>query len=110
MVEKENKTDTSGTCPHHQLQSGSYQAHKKRIQNGLNRVEGQVRGINKMVEEERYCVDVLNQIAAARNALAGLAMLILEDHTKGCVKNAIQDQESEEDTIEELIGVIKNLM
>ncbi len=77
---------------------------------GLKRVEGQVRGIQRMVEEERYCVDVLNQIAASRMALARLAMLILEDHTRGCVSTAILSKDSEESTIEELMDVIKRLM
>ena len=89
---------------------GSYQENKKKILDGLSRVEGQVRGIQRMVDEERYCVDVLNQIAAARMALARLAMLILEDHTKGCVSTAIMQEESAESTIEELIDVVKKLL
>ncbi len=63
-----------------------------------------------MVDEERYCVDVLNQIAASRMALARLAMLILEDHTKGCVSKAIVAEGSAESTIEELMDVIKKLL
>ena len=94
---------------HHEAH-GSYQENKKKIIDGLSRVEGQVRGIRKMVDDERYCVDVLNQIAAARMALARLAMLILEDHTKGCVSNAIMQEDSAENTIEELIDVIKKLV
>lgn len=108
MKNTNDKQNLDESC--HLNPSGSYQAHKKKIRDGLRRVEGQVRGINKMVEDERYCVDVLNQIAAARNALAGLAMLVLEDHTRGCVSKAIQSEESEEDSIEELMGVIRNLM
>ena len=89
---------------------GSYQENKKKILDGLSRVEGQVRGIQRMVDEERYCVDVLNQIAAARMALARLAMMILEDHTKGCVSTAIVEKENAENTIEELMDVIKRLL
>lgn len=89
---------------------GSYQENKKKILDGLSRVEGQIRGIQRMVDEERYCVDVLNQIAAARMALARLAMLILEDHTKGCVSKAIVEKDSAESTIEELMDVIKRLL
>ncbi len=96
------------TC--HHAGHGSYQGNKKKILDGLSRTEGQVRGIKRMVEEERYCVDVLNQIAASRMALARLAMLILEDHTKGCVSTAILEKESGESTIEELMEVIKRLM
>jgi CsoR family transcriptional regulator, copper-sensing transcriptional repressor len=94
----------------HQAAHGSYQDNKKKIIDGLRRVEGQVRGIQRMVDEERYCVDVLNQIAAARMALARLAMLILEDHTKGCVSTAIMQEDSAESTIEELMDVIKRLL
>ncbi len=103
-----NDADNGQSC-HHELR-GSYQNNKKNILDGLKRIEGQVRGIHRIVEEERYCVDVLNQIAAARMALARLAMLILEDHTRGCVSNAILDIESEEKTIEELMDVIKRLL
>lgn len=94
----------------HHAHHGSYQENKKKILDGLSRVEGQVRGIQRMVDEERYCVDVLNQIAAARMALARLAMLILEDHTKGCVSTAIMQEETAESTIGELLDVIKRLL
>ncbi len=100
--------DTDESC--HLGEHGSYQENKKKILNGLSRVEGQVRGIKRMVDEERYCVDVLNQIAAARMALARLAMLILEDHTKGCVSTAIMQEDSAESAIEELMDVIKKLL
>ena len=103
-----NNLNLNEAC--HLSDQGSYQEHKKKILDGLKRVEGQVRGIHRMVDEERYCVDVLNQIAAARMALARLAMLILEDHTKGCVSTAITEKESAESTIEELMEVIKRLL
>ena len=56
----------------------------------LNRIEGQVRGLNKMVEEDRYCVDILTQIAAVRSALDSVALQFLRDHTHGCVQDAIR--------------------
>lgn len=114
--ETENRPRTSGGaaegCPqcHHPHLQGSYQAHKKKLLDGLKRVEGQVRGVQRMVEEERYCVDVLTQIAAARMALARLALIVLEDHTKGCVSQAMQEQESAERTIEELMGIIRKMV
>jgi len=94
----------------HHGEHGSYQEDKKKILDGLKRVEGQIRGIQRMVDEERYCVDVLNQVAASRMALARLAMMILEDHTKGCVSTAIVEKDSAESTIEELMDVIKRLL
>lgn len=107
-VTDNGKCGSEGVC--HLNDHGSYQENKKKILDGLSRIEGQVRGIHRMVDEERYCVDVLNQIAAARMALARLAMLILEDHTKGCVSTAIIRKESAESTIEELMEVIKRLL
>ncbi len=115
-VIQENRPRGSGGaeegCPqcHHPQLQGSYQEHKKKLLDGLKRVEGQVRGVQRMVEEERYCVDVLTQIAAARMALARLALIVLEDHTKGCVSQAMQEQESAGRTIEELMGVIRKMM
>ncbi len=54
----------------------------------LHRIEGQVRGVERMVEEGRYCIDILTQIAAATTALESLAFRILDDHVKHCVANA----------------------
>ncbi len=91
-------------------QSGSYQKNQVKILHGLRRVEGQVRGIQKMVEEERYCVDILNQIAAAKMALARLALIVLEDHTKGCVSRAVVVKEQKDEIITELMDVFKKLI
>jgi len=103
-----DELNSNDLCHHREY--GSYQEDKKKILDGLRRVEGQIRGVHRMVDEERYCVDVLNQIAAARMALARLAMMILEDHTKGCVSTAIVEKENAENTIEELMDVIKRLL
>jgi DNA-binding FrmR family transcriptional regulator len=56
----------------------------------INRIEGQVRGLKKMVEEDRDCLQVMKQIAAARGALRSLGAVVLEDHLKGCVATAIE--------------------
>ena len=55
----------------------------------LHRIEGQVRGIERMVEAERYCIDVLTQVAAVRTARAGLALKLLDDHVGHCVAGAL---------------------
>ncbi|HXY85939.1 MAG TPA: metal-sensitive transcriptional regulator [Gaiellaceae bacterium] len=57
----------------------------------LRRVEGQVRGIERMVEEERYCIEILDQIAAARTALEQVGLKLLEDHARHCVKSGRAD-------------------
>jgi CsoR family transcriptional regulator, copper-sensing transcriptional repressor len=67
-----------------------YTKDKKSIQSRLRRVEGQVRGIQKMVEEDRYCIDVLTQVNATRAALESVALQLLADHTQHCVMEAIR--------------------
>ena len=61
----------------------------------LHRIEGQVRGIERMVEEERYCIDILTQISATRAALDGIALKILEDHVQHCVREGGDEMAAE---------------
>jgi DNA-binding FrmR family transcriptional regulator len=63
----------------------------------MKKVEGQVRGIHKMIESDRYCIDVLQQIAAATRALQGVALHLLDEHMAHCVANAVQAGGSEKD-------------
>ena len=62
----------------------------RELSNRLNRIEGQIRGIKKMIVEGVYCDDVLNQIASAQSALNGVARLLLEKHMKSCIKGQLQ--------------------
>lgn len=71
----------------------------------LNRISGQVRGVTAMIEEERYCIDVITQIAAIRSALDGVAMELLRDHAAGCVQDAVKSGRGDE-AIEELMAVV----
>ena len=71
----------------------------------INRIEGQVRGLKKMVEEDRDCMQVLKQIAAASGALRSLGSVILEDHLKGCVSTAIQTHDHESEIISEVVSI-----
>jgi DNA-binding FrmR family transcriptional regulator len=66
------------------------QPHKQALLKRLNRVEGQVRGVAQMVQDDRYCVDVLTQVAAIQSALDAVALQLLEDHTRGCVADAVR--------------------
>lgn len=79
---------------------------KKQLTQRLKRIEGQVRGVQKMIDEERYCVDVLIQISAISAALKKVGFQLLEDHTKGCVSHAVANGEGEE-SINELMKVIE---
>jgi len=72
----------------------------------LKKVSGQINGIDKMIDEGRYCVDVLQQILAARAALNKVALMILESHAKSCVVTAIKEDRAEQ-SIDELMQVFK---
>ncbi len=70
--------------------SKSYAADKESLIGRLSKIEGQARGIRRMVEEDRYCVDVLQQIASLRSAADAVALIILEDHIRGCVAHGVR--------------------
>ena len=72
-----------------ETQPHGYADDKKALIRRLHRIEGQVRGIERMVEEDRYCIDVLTQIAAVNTALESLAFKILDDHVNHCVARAL---------------------
>ena len=82
------------------------QPNKSALLKRFNRIEGQTRGVAKMVEEDRYCVDVLTQISAIQSALDALALQLLANHTKGCVQSAIRSGDGEA-AIDELMAVVK---
>lgn len=78
----------------------------------LNRIEGQVRGIVRMIEDERYCIDILQQMQAIKSALAKVEDAILKDHAASCVEHAIEsgdadDQRNKFGELIELIGKVK---
>lgn len=79
---------------------------KQAVVNRLKRIEGQVRGIQKMVEEDRYCPDILVQINAINAALKKVGFNVAERHAKHCVSHAVQSGEGEE-AIDELLGIMK---
>ncbi|AEJ44854.1 protein of unknown function DUF156 [Alicyclobacillus acidocaldarius subsp. acidocaldarius Tc-4-1] len=85
----------------------SYGPMKADLSRRLRRIEGQVRGLQKMVEEDRYCVDILVQIAAVKSALHQVGLSILESHTRGCVAEALQQRDREQEKVDELIQVLR---
>ena len=95
----------SAECEHHAKHT-VVQPNKSALLKRLNRIEGQTRGVAKMVEEDRYCVDVLTQISAIQSALDALAMQLLESHTNGCVRSAIQSGDGEA-AVDELMNLVK---
>ncbi len=76
----------------------------------LKRIEGQIRGIARMVEAERYCVDVMTQTAAVRSALRAVDKLIMEDHARTCIETAIQsgDPDEQRQKFNELVAILQD--
>jgi CsoR family transcriptional regulator, copper-sensing transcriptional repressor len=88
--------------------STSYAHDKAKIMARLRRMEGQVRGVQRMVEEDQYCLDVLTQLSAIIAAARQTGLLVLEDHVRGCVLGSEQahDEIDREELLTELIGAI----
>ncbi|GGA78428.1 transcriptional regulator [Ornithinibacillus halotolerans] len=82
-------------------------AEKQAVINRLKRIEGQVRGIQKMVEDDRYCADILVQISAINAALKKVGYQVTERHMKHCVTDAVQSGQGEE-AIDELMEIMKH--
>jgi len=85
-----------------------YSAGKHALLNRLRRVEGQVRGVHGMVEDDRYCIDVLTQISAIQAALDKVALGLLDDHARHCVMGAEADDQA--DKTDELMAAVARLM
>lgn len=85
----------------------SYEADKQEILTRLRRMEGQLRGIQRMVEENKYCVDVLTQLSSIIAAAHRVGEIVLQDHIQGCVKNALSQDENSETAIQELMEAIR---
>ena len=88
---------------------GSTHKHRKQVLDRLSRIEGHIRGIKKMVEEDRDCPDLLHQIAAVKAALNKTGELILEDHIESCLVDAV-NQGSTEEYVKELKEAISKLL
>ncbi|WP_257352032.1 metal-sensing transcriptional repressor [Pseudalkalibacillus decolorationis] len=79
---------------------------KVKLQNRLKRIEGQVRGLQKMVEEDRYCMDILVQVSAINSALKQAGFSLMERHAKTCVKHSLESGDGA-DYIDELMSIMK---
>ncbi len=84
-----------------------YTASKEQLLKRLARIEGQVRGVSGMVEDERYCIDVLTQIHAAQAALNAVALGLLDDHVRNCMRAGSIEQRSR---VDELMGAVGRLL
>ena len=84
---------------------------KEKLQNRLKRIEGQVRGVQRMVDEDAYCVDVLTQISSVVSALEKVGAILLKDHVEHCVRESIEKGGAEADEkIEELTRAVERFL
>ncbi len=88
---------------------GSYGYRKAELGKRLRRIEGQVRGVARMVDDEKYCVDILTQVAAIRAALGRVSLEVLRDHVNGCVSQSLQSKDGEE-RVRELVDVLERFV
>jgi CsoR family transcriptional regulator, copper-sensing transcriptional repressor len=86
-----------------------YTASKEQLLARLSRVEGQVRGVARMVEDERYCIDVLTQISAIRAALDKVALSLVDDHARNCLDEANRAGKRDEQ-LDELMGALGRML
>jgi DNA-binding FrmR family transcriptional regulator len=81
---------------------------KKALQDRLRRIEGQVRGLQRMIDEDTYCIDVLTQVTSVTAALRAVGMGLLDDHVRHCVKESIEQGNGDE-KVEELMAAVARL-
>jgi DNA-binding FrmR family transcriptional regulator len=90
------------------METRGYSASKDQLLKRLRRIEGQVRGVERMVEEDRYCIDVLTQITAAQAALDKVALGLLDDHAHHCVMG--QEPQRREERTDEMMAAVGRLL
>jgi DNA-binding FrmR family transcriptional regulator len=82
-----------------------YAIHKDEVLTRLRRIEGQVRGLHRMVEEDDYCIDVLTQISSVQAALKAVGLGLIDDHVRHCVRDALEEGGGD-DKVEELVKAV----
>ncbi|HEU4528116.1 MAG TPA: metal-sensitive transcriptional regulator [Actinomycetota bacterium] len=82
-----------------------YSMNKKDLQDRLRRIEGQIRGIQRMVDEDQYCIDILTQLTSVTAAVKAVGMGLLDEHVRHCVKDSIAQGNSDE-KVEELLAAV----
>jgi len=87
-----------------------YSTQKPQLLKRLRRIEGQVRGVSKMVEDDQYCIDILTQVSAAKAALDKVALELLRDHAKHCLNNDDVHSHDGKDKADELVSAISRML
>ena len=80
--------------------------HKDQISN-LRRVKGQIEGIERMISDGKYCVDILNQIKATKNAMKSIEVKVLKKHIEECIKESFEDKGNPQNKIDEIVALLK---
>jgi DNA-binding FrmR family transcriptional regulator len=96
-------SEHAGAGPH------GYAANKKDLLDRLRRIEGQTRGLQRMVEEDQYCIDILTQVNSVSAALRAVGMELLDDHVRHCVRESIEKGNGDE-KVEELMAAVGRLV
>ena len=92
------------------MKTYGYADNKEAVAKRLNRIEGQVRGINSMVQDDKYCIDILTQISAAQSALDQVALELLTDHARHCLVNTGIGPKSQDAKVEELVKAVGRML
>src|SRR5215217_3389566 len=106
MQEATNTPVEAATREHGYIKEGD----KEKLQNRLRRIEGQVRGLQRMVEEEAYCVEILTQIRSIVSASEKVATILLKDHVEHCVRESIESGEGVDEKVEELTTAVERFL
>jgi DNA-binding FrmR family transcriptional regulator len=83
-----------------------YTMKKKQLTDRLRRIEGQVRGLQRMVKEDQYCIDILTQLNSVQAALQAVGLGLLDDHVRHCVRESLRHGEEGDDKIRELVSAV----
>jgi len=103
---RESAPAVAASVPHDHAIIAHSEAETAALAKRLNRIEGQVRGIGRMIDDDRYCVDILTQVSAVQSALDALALKLLEHHLHGCVSHAVASGNGAH-AIDEAVAVIR---
>lgn len=87
-----------------------YASDREEVLSRLRKIEGQVRGIQRMVSDDVYCVDVLTQISAVVSGMEKVGLRLLRDHMKGCVSEAVASKSSAEEKVDEVVRVVEKFL
>lgn len=87
-----------------------YSGNRDELLKRLRRAEGQVRGLQRMIEDDRYCIDVLTQLSSVTRALQGVGVALLDDHVHHCVRDAIESGDDPDRKIDEAVAAVERLV